>query len=82
MVILSGGGDDPVSPGEPGGWLTPASYAYEPRRERWVRLPDMRKPRHGHSIAAAGGKVYAFRGIPCPGYGEMSSAESLRLQRR
>jgi hypothetical protein len=82
MVIVTGGGRDPIHPGEPGGWNTRASYAYEPRRERWIRLPDMRKPRHGHSIAAVGGRVYAFRGIPCPGYGEMSSAESLRLQRR
>ena len=30
-------------------------------------------------MAVVGGKAYVFRGIPCPGYGEMSSAESLRL---
>jgi Kelch motif len=81
MVIVTGGGEDTIHPGEPGGWDTRASYAYEVRRKRWIRLPDMRKARHGHSIAVAGGKVYVFRGIPCPGYGEMSSAESLRLHR-
>ena len=81
MVIVTGGGEDTIHPGEPGGWDTRASYAYEVRRERWIRLPDMRKARHGHSMAAVGGKVYVFRGIPCPGYGEMSSAESLRLHR-
>jgi hypothetical protein len=81
MVIVTGGGEDPIHPGEPGGWDTRASYAYELQRERWIRLPDMRKARHGHSIAVVGGKVYVFRGIPCPGYGEMSSAESLRLRR-
>jgi len=31
--------------------------------------------------ALVGGKVYVFRGMPCPGYGETSSAESLRLGR-
>lgn len=80
MVIVTGGGEDRIHPYEPGGWDTPASYAYKPRSERWVRLPDMRKARHGHSIAAIGSKVYVFRGIPCPGYGEMSSAESLQLR--
>jgi Kelch motif protein len=82
MVIVTGGGEDPIHPYEPGGWDTPASYAYEPGRERWIRLPDMRRARHGHSIAAIGDKVYVFRGIPCPGYGEMSSAESLQLRRQ
>jgi hypothetical protein len=81
MVIVTGGGEDTIYLGEPGGWDTRASYAYEVRRGRWIRLPDMRKARHGHSMAVVGGKAYVFRGIPCPGYGEMSSAESLRLPR-
>jgi hypothetical protein len=79
MVIVTGGGEDPIHPYEPGGWDTRATYAYEPGFERWIRLPDMRKARHGHSIAAIGDKIYVFRGIPCPGYGEMASAESLQL---
>lgn len=79
LVIVTGGGEDMLHPDEPGGWDTPASFAYNPRSGRWTRLPDMRRARHGHSIATIDGKVYVFRGIPCPGYGEMSSAESLRL---
>lgn len=81
LVIVTGGGEDTIYLDEPGGWDTRASYAYEVRRGRWIRLPDMRKARHGHSMAVVGGKAYVFRGIPCPGYGEMSSAESLRLPR-
>ncbi|HET7590286.1 MAG TPA: kelch repeat-containing protein [Solirubrobacterales bacterium] len=80
MVIVTGGGEDRIHPYEPGGWETAASYGYEPGREHWIRLPDMRQARHGHSIAAIGDEVYVFRGIPCPGYGEMSTAESLQLR--
>jgi N-acetylneuraminic acid mutarotase len=82
LVVVAGGGEDRLHPYEPGGWDTPASYAYDPGRGSWMRLPDMRRARHGHSIAAIGDKVYVFRGIPCPGYGEMSSAESLQVGRR
>lgn len=78
QVIVSGGGQDPIHLDEPGGWDTRASYAYNPQSSRWTRLPDMRRARHGHSIATVNGKVYVFRGIPCPGYGEMYSAESLQ----
>jgi Kelch motif len=79
LVIVSGGGKDPIHSGEPGGWDTPASFGYDPRSEDWLRLPDMRRARHGHSSAAIDGKVYVFRGTPCPGYGEMFSTESLQL---
>jgi N-acetylneuraminic acid mutarotase len=79
-VVVTGGGRDPLLPGEPGGWLLRAAYSYDPATRRWLRLPDMRRARHGHVAAAADGRVYVFRGAPCPGYGEMSSVESLRLR--
>jgi non-specific serine/threonine protein kinase len=78
-VVVAGGGEDPVTPDESGGWTLRATYAYDPRTGRWIRLPDMRQALHGLSIAALGNHVYVFRGIPCPGYGETSSAESLRV---
>jgi hypothetical protein len=79
-VVVTGGGEDPLRPDEPGGWLVRAAYAYEPSTRGWIRLPDMRRARHGHAAVPADGRVYVFRGAPCPGYGEMSSVESLRLR--
>jgi hypothetical protein len=79
-VVVSGGGADPVNPDEPGGWVLRSAYAYRPGTRDWIRLPDMRRARHGHVAAAADGRLYVFRGAPCPGYGEMSSVESLKLR--
>jgi hypothetical protein len=39
----------------------------------------MQKPRHGHAVAVADSRLYAFHGIPCPGYGLTASADSLEL---
>lgn len=80
LVIVTGGGEDQIHPDEPGGWDTRATFGYRPRDEAWIRLPDMRRARHGHSAAMVDGEVYVFRGIPCPGYGEMASVESLQLR--
>jgi hypothetical protein len=79
QVVVTGGGRDPIHPDEPGGWTLRTAYAYRPQTGRWRRLPDMLNARHGHVAAATDGKVFVFRGAPCPGYGEMSSVESLRL---
>lgn len=77
-VVVTGGGKDPKELGEGGGWLLRATYAYSPADGHWLRLPDMRRARHGHAAAAVDGRVYVFRGAPCVGYGETSSVESLR----
>lgn len=77
-VVVTGGGDE-VVPGDTGdtGYILKASYAYDPKTEKWTRLADLNRARHGHVAAAADGRVWVFRGVPCPGYGEMSSVESL-----
>ncbi|HEX8690636.1 MAG TPA: hypothetical protein VF729_10390 [Solirubrobacterales bacterium] len=77
-VFVVGGGEDHLRD-HGGDWVLRAAYAYDPSSSRWTRLPDMRRPRHGLAVAVAGGRLYAFRGIPCPGYGRMASAESLNL---
>jgi Kelch motif len=78
-VVVAGGGTEVVkSPGE--GTILRAAYAYDPATGHWSRLPNMRRPRHGAAAAAVGERVYVFRGVPCPGYGTMSSIESLRLR--
>lgn len=79
QVVVTGGGRDPLHPDEPGGWVLRAAYAYRTQTGRWRRLPNMFNARHGHVSAASMGRVFVFRGAPCPGYGEMSSVESLRL---
>jgi Kelch motif len=77
-VIVVGGGEDHRDD-HGGNWVLRTVYAYDPGSSRWTRLPDMRKPRHGLAVAVSGGRLYAFRGIPCPGYGRTASAESLDL---
>lgn len=78
LVMAVGGGEDDLHQ-DGGKWVLRAAYAYDPPRRHWARLPDMRKPRHGQAVAVANGRLYAFRGIPCPGYGRMASVESLEL---
>lgn len=75
-VILTGGSNEVLEPGNAGA-IFKATYAYDPKTRAWTRLPDMHHPRHGHVAVAADGRVYVFRGAPCPGYGEMASVESL-----
>jgi hypothetical protein len=77
-VIVVGGGEDEFDP-EGGKWVLPTTYAYHPRSRRWTRLPDLGTPRHGEAVAVAAGRLYVFRGIPCPGYGRTASVESLKL---
>jgi len=37
-------------------------YAYDPRRDRWRRLPDAREPRAAHALGVLDGKLYAAGG--------------------
>jgi Kelch motif len=76
-IFVTGGGKDPIYAGDEGGWVLRTTYAFDPATARWSRLPDMRQARHGHVAVATGGRLYVFRGTPCPGYGEMDSAESV-----
>jgi N-acetylneuraminic acid mutarotase len=69
--IAVGGGDDHQD------WVTPATWAYDPARNRWRRLPDLRVPRHAHGTAIAGDRLYVLAGAPCAGYGETDAVESL-----
>jgi hypothetical protein len=73
-VVAIGGGDDPA------GWVTGATWAYEPGEDRWRRLPDLVHARHGHGAAAVGERAYVFGGAPCPGVGQSGSAEVLDVR--
>jgi hypothetical protein len=47
---------------------------------RWRRLPDMRTPRHGLGVVAAGGRVITFAGGPQPGLFYSDATEALALR--
>jgi hypothetical protein len=72
-LVAVGGGDDHA------GWVTGATWAYDPGSDRWRRLPDLVHARHGHGAAAVGSRAFVFGGSPCPGIGRSDSAETLDL---
>ena len=79
MFVVTGGGDD-LADGEIPPWVTGAVWGFEPRTERWLRLPDLAVPRHGHTAATADGRVIVFGGAPCAGYGRTESVEYLQVR--
>jgi Kelch motif len=61
------GGDDEAGWEDGGGWVTPSAWAFDPRRGRWQRLPDLGVERHAFAAAVDGGRIYAIGGSICPG---------------
>ena len=45
--------------------------AYDPKGDRWIKLPSLPGPRHGFAAAAAGDKLFLFGGSSrCGGGGK------------
>ncbi len=65
LVVV--GGEDQYDWEDGGGWVTPAAWAFDPRTDRWTRLPDMHLERRGSGVAATEDRVYALGGSYCPG---------------
>jgi N-acetylneuraminic acid mutarotase len=65
-LVVSGGADE-TNWQEGGGYVTPSAWAYDPKRERWARLPDHHIERRGHGAATANGRIYSLMGSPCSG---------------
>lgn len=65
LVAVGGEDQDEWEDGE--GWVTPSAWEFDPRTERWSRLPNMAYERRGGGIAAVGDRVYAIGGSYCPG---------------
>ena len=65
VVVI--GGDDELDWEDGGGFVSPMTWAYDPRTRRWTRLPDMHVERHAFAAATAGGRIYAITGTICPG---------------
>lgn len=55
-------------------------FAYNPRTNRWARLPKSRRPRAAHGLAVLGRRLYAFGGKNDSG--EMRSMEAYDFKRR
>jgi N-acetylneuraminic acid mutarotase len=64
----------------PGGTTIREVEVYEPGRQRWRRLPDMRTPRHGLGGVARGNRVFAIEGGPRPGFHFSSAIEYLDVR--
>jgi N-acetylneuraminic acid mutarotase len=61
------GGDDEVGWKDGGGWVSASAWAFDPRSNRWRRLPDLELERHAFGAAATSGRIYAIAGGYCPG---------------
>lgn len=74
--LVAFGGEDPRR-GPPG--TVPEVERYDPARDAWDRLPDMRTPRHGLGGAAIGRRIYALEGGDVTSLSVTNTAEALDL---
>ena len=65
IVIV--GGENQARWEDGGGWITPSAWTFNPKTNRWQRLPDLHIERRGSGAATAGGRVYVLSGSYCPG---------------
>ncbi|HEX6153444.1 MAG TPA: kelch repeat-containing protein [Solirubrobacterales bacterium] len=65
VVIV--GGEDQQHWEDGGGWATASAWAFDPRTNRWQRLPDLNIERRGMGAATVGGRIYVLMGSYCPG---------------
>jgi N-acetylneuraminic acid mutarotase len=65
--IVVVGGEDQLNWEDGEGWVTPSVWAFDPKTDRWQRLPDMHVERRGGGAGVAGGRIYAVGGSYCPG---------------
>ncbi len=74
-VILYAGG---LSDGKPVPWVD----AYDPRRDRWSRLPDMPRPREHFHAAIVGDRLYAIGGRDLEIDATISATDAYDFSRR
>lgn len=65
-VVLVGG-ENQANWEDGGGWATPSAWDFDPKTDRWHRLPDLTIERRGFGAATANGRIYALMGSYCPG---------------
>jgi hypothetical protein len=72
------GGESQTHWEDGGGWVTSSAWAFDPKTDRWQRLPDMDFDRRGFGAATAAGRVYALMGSYCPGLTSTGLPEATR----
>jgi N-acetylneuraminic acid mutarotase len=65
VVIV--GGEDQQHWEDGGGWATASAWAFDPRSDRWQRLPDLNVERRGMGAVTVGDRIYVLMGSYCPG---------------
>jgi len=65
VVVI--GGEDQFNWEEGEGWVTPSAWEFDPKTNKWSRLPNMHTERRGGGAGVAGGRIYAVGGSYCPG---------------
>jgi N-acetylneuraminic acid mutarotase len=68
------GGDDAAET------VTGAVQEYDPAKEEWRLLPEVRTPRHGHGAALAGGDVWVFGGSHCAYFNPTDAVEHISVE--
>jgi N-acetylneuraminic acid mutarotase len=76
-IVVFGGEEQ-----EPGGTTVAEVELFDPRRDRWSSLADMRTPRHGLGGAALGRRVFAIEGGLTPGFSLSRTIEFLDVPPR
>jgi N-acetylneuraminic acid mutarotase len=65
--IVVVGGENQTQWEDGGGWVTPSAWSYDPKANRWSRLPDLNIERRGMGAATVGNRIYVAMGSYCPG---------------
>lgn len=65
--IVVVGGEDQLNWEEGKGWVTPSTWAFDPKLNHWARLPNLHVERRGGGAGVADGRIYAVGGSYCPG---------------
>jgi N-acetylneuraminic acid mutarotase len=65
--VVTVGGEDQAGWEDGGGWADATAWAFDPKTNRWQRLPDLHIERRGFGAATARGRIYALMGSYCPG---------------
>jgi hypothetical protein len=74
-IVVAGGEGNPAS----SSGVFPQTEVFLPATNQWLRLPDMRTPRHGTGGAAIGNTFYVPGGAAVQSFGASAEVESIDL---
>ena len=79
VVIV--GGEDQADWEDGGGWADASAWDFDPKTERWQRLPDLHDRAARLRRRHARGRIYALMGSYCPGLPRAGPRERTRSSR-